>query len=181
MKKNDIIIYSIFIFITILLITLVYFNKKEFDNNAFNNNYKYIDLTDYNEYFKVNNCIDNFILALENKNEDDLLKLYDESYIKKNGINRDNILDFSLDIKKLSYSYVITNIKYANVSNSVKRYYVKGYIKPYEIDIEPDVDIDIIEDNEYDATMYNMNLYVVIDNYTHLFSIIPVLDGEKND
>lgn len=83
-------------------------------------NYDKLDyVNDYNEFFSISNCINNYINYLSNKNSDAVFSLLDTSYTTNNLIDTNNVLntinyeqDVSVSIKELKYTKVKENIIY---------------------------------------------------------------------
>lgn len=158
-KKNRLVLFIVFVglFITSLIIYNMY-NNKELESNEVNNQ-KYILLSDYSRFFTVNSCINKYIVYLQSKDVDSLLKVLDKDYVGKNNINSNNIFNYLGSIDG-NNSFVSKKIFYEEISDQYVKYYVYGYISKETID-----NLNVEKTDKYYIVTFDL------DN--QLFSIMP--------
>jgi len=128
-NKNTLILGGVLVILVIFGFLLYNFRSKP---NVTETNKKaddrYILLDDYSRFFTVNSCVYKYIQYLQEEDFDNLLKVLDEKYINKNGINKSNIYNFLPNLSDSYYNFVSKKIYYKKISNSYISYYVYGYI-----------------------------------------------------
>lgn len=99
-KKLIILIGILIIILIILFISLKYLNKKEeYIEISKENNpelYTILDIQNVDneeEFFKVNNCVNEFFLAENEKDNKKIFSMLDEEYKNKNEISTENVLE----------------------------------------------------------------------------------------
>lgn len=157
LKNKNIILIIIFI---VLVLLLIFLTKKDNSNNESTNDLstQYILLTDINDFFTVEGCVNRYINSLSNKETDNLMKLLDKDYIEKNLINQNNILS-KLDSIDGMHSFSAKKIYVEAISKNTNNYYVYGLLKK-----------DTINSNDLGNDYY---IIVKIDKEKLLFSITP--------
>lgn len=161
LKKSD---YKLLIIcISLVIISLIIFRirnfKEEDRKNPQQSKSQFQLVDDYSRFFTVESCIYKYIVYLESEDFDNLFKVLDTDYIKKNNINSDNIYNF---ISKLegSNSFVSKEMYYKNINDDFIRYYVYGEL--YKDDIDS-------------SSKIGINYYIVdLDLKNNLFSIAPI-------
>lgn len=140
MKK---IIYVILILIVILGGSLFLVNnaktQKPKDNNEANNqteiiheennvNLKEVDNTAM--YFTIESCIENYMKYISKQDENAIYGILDQEYIKENGINSSNVLNFVINNKeKKPLDFDIQKMLVENDEEDVQKYYVYGIVR----------------------------------------------------
>ena len=160
LKNKNILLIIVFISLAIFL---VYLTKNDSNNKTIvNAKSTYIILTDVNDFFTVEGCINRYINALTSKSAEDVIKLLDEEYIEKNSLNKDNVLNKLGSLEGI-YTFSAKKIYVQNISESLDKYYVYGLLKK-----------DFIDNNDLGTDYY---LIVKIDKSKLLFSVTPY-DGD---
>ncbi len=136
--------------------------KTEENNNNIITNTEYSEVkfvSDYNQYFIVQDCIGKFIQTVKESEPLYIEKILDSKYIKDNNIN---IEEMSKILDKYNFEsygdYVAEEMSYI-YNNKNYLYFVKG---KYKI-------LDEYDDNKY----INLNIIVHIDINSETFKIIP--------
>ncbi len=128
------------------------------------------------EFFTVNSCIYRTITYVSKKENNNLLKVLDSSYKKKNKITEDNVLNVFPTISG-EVTFVSKKMYYEKINNNIKKYYVKGIIKSNTIH-----DYTKVEKEEETELFF----IVVLDSKKQVFSIEPYngkifMDGDENE
>lgn|SRR5574344_1215843 len=153
-KKIFMGIWLIILFVIILLSIKISQKKeeavKESETNA-------TLVTNYSTFFTVNNCANKYVNYLVNKDQNNLYKLIDETYIKDNQITENNILT---KIKTLDGIYTFTARKMYYLKNdNLTKYYLYGYLNQEVMD-------SYVSPEDY-------YLIITIDSDNNLFSVTP--------
>ena len=135
LKKGDYTLIIICVIIVLITFLLIGFNDKKGTtiNNSDSNKVSYYLLDDYSRFFTLESCIYKFIVYLQSKNVDSLLKLLDSEYVEKNSINSNNVLEFLGYLDGVN-TFKAKKIYYENVDNNIVKYYVYGQIIEETID-----------------------------------------------
>lgn len=158
LRKSD---YKLIIIaIVLVIISLIVFNiSPNKDKNKVEDNTQIKLLKDYSRFYTVNSCVYKYIVNLQSKNTDNLMKLLDEEYITNNNINSNNIYD-NLENLNGNYTFDAKEIYYEELSDNVIKYYVYGHI---------------IEDtiNGYSTNKLETYYIVKMDTQNMTFNISP--------
>ena len=117
----------------------------------------------YSDFFTVNGCASKYINYLTSEDKDSLIKVLNENYASKKNITKENILTKLDNFAGRSLTYSATKMYEEKVSDTIKKYYLKGNLNEDTID-------SITKVGEY-------YLIVTIDSSSRLFDITPY-DGE---
>ena len=172
MKEDKTKLLAIGLAILTIAVIIISFTTKQ-DKKV--DHYKFI-LKQPSEFFTVNSCLYRTVTYVSKKDTDSLLKTLDNSYKKKNKIDKDNVLSIFPNITG-EVTFVSKKMYYEKVNNNVKKYYVKGLIKKNEIH-----DFNIVEKEPEEYLYY----IVVLDSSKQLFSVEPYdgkifMDGDENE
>lgn len=158
LRKSD---YKLIIIaIVLVIISLIVFNiSPNKDKNKVEDNTQIKLLKDYSRFYTVNSCVYKYIVNLQSKNTDNLMKLLDEEYITNNNINSNNIYN-NLENLNGNYTFDAKEIYYEELSDNVIKYYVYGHI---------------IEDtiNGYSTNKLETYYIVKMDTQNMTFNISP--------
>lgn len=138
MKKKKLIVLIIILIILVIvaLIILKHLNKKEenIEISKENNPELYTlldiqDVEDENEFFIINNCVNEFLLA-ENENDNKrIFNMLDEEYKEKYGISTTNVLDKVNVLNGEFSNFFVSKVSYREISFQQKyQYFVYGKI-----------------------------------------------------
>lgn len=138
MKKKKLIVLIIILIILVIvaLISLKYLNKQQenIEISKENNPELYTlldiqDVQDENEFFIINNCVNEFLLA-ENENDNKrIFNMLDEEYKKEYGISSTNVLEKVNLLNGEFSNFFASKISYREISFQQKyQYYVYGKI-----------------------------------------------------
>lgn len=164
-KKVIFIIGFILVIISVLVIALDRFYKSKEEENKPNPpvlkfNTEISILNDYNEFFTVNQIINQYYQAVVSSDNSLLLSYLDPDYIAKNNVTAININD---KIKRdfASVSFTTTEIYY-NKDSVITYYFVNGFLE----DVDP----------RDDSVQYYKNIMymVIVDKNKNTFIISPV-------
>lgn len=117
-------------------------------------------VTDYNEFFNVNNIINKYYSYAVNHNYDSILEIFDSDYIMTNKIVKSNANKF-VDVSSDEVSYYAKNM-YRKGQGGVRYYFASGEMQKYDFTNE--------ELNEVN----NISFMVIIDYNSGTFSITPL-------
>lgn len=158
LRKSD---YKLIIIaIVLVIISLIIFNiSPNKDENKGEVNTQIKLLKDYSRFYTVNSCVYKYIVNLQSKNTNNLMKLLDEEYLTNNNINSNNIYN-NLENLNGNYTFDSKEIYYEELSDNVIKYYVYG---------------NIIEDtiNGYSTNKLVTYYIVKMDTQNMTFSISP--------
>lgn len=165
MNIKKIIISLICVIIVISIILLIVLNSNKTEKNDINNNYieekieygVYKPVKDRQTFFLVKSCVADFLESATNKDVNKLFNLLSESYINKNNITKNNILD-KIDTYEEEQILRISKM-YLVYENNVNIYYIEGTIRDNLLD-------DIGEEKE-------IYLALELDFMNRTFDIIP--------
>lgn len=162
LKKLDIkVVLLVVVTLLVVIISYIFNSKQEIQDT------KKMIVTNYSNFYTVDSCLYRFSTYLAEKNNENIWLILSDNYKKNNNINKDNILNIFENID-LDSTFVSKKMYYENISDSVTKYYVYGYIQKNQI-----LDDDYIEKIEKRDIYY----IVYIDNYNQTFSVEPY-DGE---
>lgn len=148
--------------IIVVVVSLVTKNIKEKDS--------YDDIlivTNASNFYTVNSCLYRTITYITSKDTKSLMLLLNDDYKEKNGINEDNVLDVFSDINTTS-TFVSEKMYYSELSDSITKYYVQGYIEENQI-----YDGETLGDKNSNSEYF----VVYLNTEENIFSIEPY-DGE---
>lgn len=118
-KKKSIIIVTLGIIALCFLIYQIFFAKKASDNINI--------VTNPSKFYTVSNCVSRYINYLCSKDTDNILLLLNNSYKKKNSINKKNVFSKLESLNEL-YSFKPKKMYQEIVNKNVTKYYVYGSI-----------------------------------------------------
>lgn len=135
-KKLIILIGILIIILIILFISLKYLNKKEeYIEISKENNpelYTVLDIQNVDnedEFFKVNNCVNEFFLAENEKDNKKIFSMLDEAYKNKNKISTENVLEKIQILNGEFCNFFAKTINFREISFQQKyQYFVYGEI-----------------------------------------------------
>lgn len=159
-KKDDIKTFIVIIIVCIICVFVaLFFNKR--------NNYDNIEkVSDYNVFFANVSIVNNYLTYVANNNSEAVYSLLNKSYIRDNGINKDNVLDLIDDYSVLS-SFEVSSMDYVKVN--------KDYI--YSVEGK-------IYENVYDSARKlvddDFKLIIITDTSKNTYSLYPVNDNTKD-
>ena len=121
---------------------------------------KYAKVTDYNEFFNIDNIINEYYEKVTKQNGEGLLDVYDQSYIKMHKITKKNInLYYDTEYQDISF---FTKEIYAKGKNGTDYYFVKGETQKYNF-----IDEEIIEGT-------NVDFMIIVDTNNSTYSVYPL-------
>ena len=122
-------------------------------------------VTDYTEFFNVNNILNTFYTLVANKNSKSILNVFDPDYIAKNDITIDNLTQY-VNSKYDEITFYAKTM-YRKGSNAVRYYFVNGELQNY----------DFAEEMLHEVE--NISILVIIDFNNDCFSVLPIAnDGD---
>lgn len=114
-------------------------------------------VTDYNEFFNVNNIINKYYNYAVNNNYDAILEIFDEDYKIENKIVKSNISKF-VNVTSDEVTYFAKKM-YRKGQKGVRYYFVNGEMQKYDFANEI---LNEIDDILFMVTIdYNMNTYSI--------------------
>lgn len=173
MKKVRIaiIILSMLIIIGLVVVFLEFQNT---DNESKTNNIaqqkileekvKFDVVTNTAMYFTVESCIDTYINYVQNAEKAPLYQLLDMSYIEKNNVTENNVLDNIATIPEGSDFDIQKMLLVSGEGEDLQQYYVYGLLR---------------YNNGQEINRKKMYLTVNIDIENMIFSIIPNVPDEE--
>lgn len=165
-KKVITIIAGVLIVIVILVLVLNHFVKDKDDKKTstptvttkFNTEIK--ALNDYNEFFTVNQIINNYYLSLAGGNLETVYAYLDEEYITKNNITLSNLKNkIKMDYNNVGYTS--TEIYY-NANSDITYYFINGYLEDNNLD---DDSVNYYKDLKY---------LIIADKKSNKFTVTPL-------
>lgn len=136
MKNNILKIMGIIvIIIIIILIILIYMlnkntsgdmktsNNNEIETNIDSSNLSVEPVKNRNIYYTVINCINQYLEYIVNDENDSVYAILDKKYIKKNNINKDNVLQYVDNLQVKTY-FTAEDILEEIVDDTNANYYV---------------------------------------------------------
>ena len=169
--KISIIILSMLIIIGLVVVFLEFQNT---DNENETNNIvqqeileekvKFDVVTNTAMYFTVESCIDTYINYVQNAEKAPLYKLLDISYIEKNNVTENNVLDNIATIPEGSDFDIQKMLLVSDEEEDLQQYYVYGLLR---------------YNNGQEINREKMYLTVNIDIENMIFSIIPNVPDEE--
>ncbi len=179
MKNKIFLTIAIVIMILIILIALLLTSSEEeegqLDLNEPNSsenqtNIEITELTNHSKYFIINEILTNYYKSINSKNEEKIFNYLSLEFIEKEGVNYNNI-ENKVQFYEKNYSYNITEIKTARISNSYIAYILKTDL------IENAMDEILVDEK---ITTYHI---IFLDEKNFTFSIYPIdkhfFDQEK--
>lgn len=164
-NKVNYIIIGIFVVLAIGVIFLFNRDNKQTmnsENGSVESSENYKKVVDPSDFFTVESCVNKYVGSLTDGNVDDLMKLLNQDYIKKEGINSGNVLKKLATLNgKITFS--AKKIYYVQNSSNIVDYYVYGLLKK-----------ELINGDDLGSNYY---IIVRIDNNKQLFDITPY-DGK---
>ena len=167
--KTKILIVSVLLIIPTIILTILLFNfnnnkNEEQGSNFISDDYIISKVYDINEFYNVNYCITNYLNHVNNLNNEEILKLLDNNYLKNNNIDKNNLNNY-IDTFNGLYNYSLKNIDvYSN--SYYKIYLTKGlYTKE---------DDEIIYNSKY------ISHIVILDIINNTYSIIPLIKENES-
>lgn len=157
-------IYAIILTVLVIIVLIISFVSSNEKNNT---NDKLLIVTNYSEFYTVNSCLYRTMTLISSKDKDNLMLLLNQKYKKDNNITQNNILTLFSEIPENS-TFVSREMYYQKISDTLVKYYVKGYIEKNQI--YDDENIEITND-EY------VYFIVYLDSSRSIFSIEPY-DGK---
>lgn len=165
MNKDNIkaLVVIIIIFITCIVLVLI-FNKEK-------NSEQIKVVTDYNQFFSVSNIINDYLQYNENNDEEGIYYLLDKTFIEKEEITEENVLN-KIEIYPKDTSMSIKKIEYVELNNN-NIYYVEGSLIKNNYDQEEEIKekisiIVIVDYKNLSIAVYplkeNENYKIVMDN-----------------
>ena len=137
-------------------------NENSANNNSTNSiriNKEISRLKNYDEYYAINNVINNLYMVELEKDSENIINLLLDDYIINNSITKDNVLDI-LNISENNVIFYPEEIYY-NANSDITYYFIKGYTIEY-----PLIDGDL----KYND---NINYLLIVDNYKN-YAIMPL-------
>ena len=156
LKNKDVWLIIIFI----LLIVIMFFitkreNESSVDNKSTSN---YTIVTDANDFFTVEGCVNRYIGVLSNKENKNMIKLLDSEYIKKESITEENVFNKISPLNGI-FTFNGKEIYYEKVNKDVYKYYAYGKLKQ-----------DTINGNDLGTDYY---LIITMNKEKLLFNVTP--------
>lgn len=133
LKKHDYILIIICVIVVVITFLIVGSGNSNNNENKLNQRNNYILLNDYSRFFTLESCVYKYIVYLQSRDSDSLLKLLNPEYVKKNSITQDNIFDF-LGYLDGMFTFKAKEIYYEKISNNVIKYYIYGQVIQEMID-----------------------------------------------
>lgn len=155
-KLTAIILVVITILVVIISALIPNKDTKESDN-------KIRIVTNYSNFYTVNSCLYRVITYVASENKNDVMKVLDDNYKKKNDIKENDVLSLFPSVDQSS-TFVSTKMYYQKMPNHITRYYVEGYIEKNEF-------IDGM--NSGSQEQKNEYFIVNLDSENKIFSIEP--------
>ena len=141
-------------------------NTNSSNNKSNNNTIIYEDhpnlenVIDYNNYFTINNIINDYYKKIINNDTESLLDIIDKSYIISNKLNKTNINSlYQNNYQDITY---YSKEMYFKSKNNIMYYFVSGETESYNFTE------DTLEENT------NINYLVIIDSNNNSYSITPL-------
>lgn len=139
-------------------------NITNVENNEFNNDTQEKVLTktiNDSNYYTIINCIDSFLTNVRKKENNVLIDLLDNNYVKSQNISVDNISKYIKYMGEYQKIYVYEMYE-DNEYSEITKYYVKGKLS---IGYNKEKNIDVC-------------FIVSIDYFNYIYSIIPCYEGQ---
>ena len=121
------------------------------------------EVTDYTEFFNVNNILNMFYSLVANRNSKSIINVFDADYIEKNNITVDNLTQY-VNSKYDEITFYSKEM-YRKGQNGVRYYFVHGELQNYNFASE------ILSEAE------NVSILVIIDFNNDCFSIVPIANN----
>ena len=117
-------------------------------------------VNDYQIYFNINSLINKYYMEITNGNYKQVLSIFDDYYIKNNGITGNNITSFI----KTGYQSITYYSKemYVKSNNKLSYYFVSGEEQLYSFAQQKLTEAE------------NITYLVIVDHYNDTYSIIPL-------
>ncbi len=160
-KKRKIIIISLAVFIVVVYGAIFAMVDKKNQNRSLQENIEIV--TDYSEFYTVDACANKYMNYLSSKDTASLLKLLSPSYVKKNAITENNVLNF-LPVVTSGTAFSTKEMHRVELKDGLYKFYLFGYFEVGGMDIT-----DISRTPGY--------MIVYLDKKDNLFQIEPY-DGK---
>lgn len=172
-KKVILFIGIILVFIAFIAIVLSLFLKNQDSEEPTNPNtseeekfnISIVPLNDYNEFFTVNQIINQYYLSLTGSNKQTIYNLLDEDFKNQEGITLNN-LDSKINRNYQSTSYTSLEIYY-NPDSVITYYFVNGFLENENL-----------SDDSFQYTK-NVKYLVIVNKKTYAYSITPINTDES--
>ena len=134
-KKSLIILIAILVLLIIVILIILNIlnkNKEEEENIIMENpqlttNLDINKLNNENEFFTVEQCINDYFMVANSKNSNQVYKLLNENYIKENSIDNTNVLAKTYQLKNGFEKFLAKDIHYREISYDREyQYYIFG-------------------------------------------------------
>lgn len=124
MKKiiKTMIIVSIILVIILLIAFLIDKNKEiPFEQEIIIVEKKELDIVaNRSDFYTVESCVSNYINNLNSENEEALVSILDQSYIKNNSITKQNVIE-KLNVPEYRIEFFIKKMNY-EITNSIRNF-----------------------------------------------------------
>lgn len=117
-------------------------------------------VTDYTEFFNVNNILNMFYSLVANRNSKSIVNVFDADYMEKNNITVDNLKEYVNS--KYDEITFYSKTMYRKGENAVRYYFVNGELQNYEFASETLSEVE------------NISILVIVDFNNDCFSIVPI-------
>ena len=158
MKDKNGLIALILLVVTITVLLTSYFVK----NNKEEKKEKIDIVTNYSNFYTVDSCLNRFVIFLSSKDEESILSILNDEYIKKEEIKKENVLDLFSEVKEGS-NFVSKKMYYTKISENISKYYVYGSIEYNELQTT----------NNFKSESNDVYFIVYIDKNKRLYSVEP--------
>lgn len=148
---------SIFVLLFLFAIYLININKDDMSSDV-SNSKNYEIVSNYGDFYTVNSCVYRYLTYVQSSNTSALLKVLDDDYVSKNGINSANIYNY-LTKYDGNVNFSSQKMYVEKVSKNIYKYYVYGYVEKDIMDSFPE---------KYDAYFI-----VILDKKENIFTIEP--------
>lgn len=179
--RKFILFIVIIIIILIVCIISIRFHKKnnEIQEVEDTGDKLYVDtgvqeINDINMYAIIEDIVNTYIDYNSNGENEKLINLIDDKYIKNNNITIDNIIDKIKEIKG-SPLVLINNITQQNISNNKTIYYISyDLVKDKSLEENEGLRYEsFYNKNEETTTEENCNITINVDAEQQVFSVVP--------
>ncbi len=126
--KNFIMICILLLVVLILLIITAVGDLKKDNKVEKKEEIKTELVTNASRFYTVSSCINKYLLYLSDEDETSLLAVLDASYISKNNITEENVLEKIGKLAPGDYSFSARKMHQEQVSETITKYYVFGNI-----------------------------------------------------
>ena len=132
LKKHDYVMIVICIIgVLITFILLGQCSRKDIVSDIEQNKYK--ELKDYSRFFTLESCMYKYVVYLQNKDTDSLIKILSHDYVLKNSITSDNVLEHVGYLDGMN-TFSLKKVYYEMLDDNIIKYYIYGQILEEQID-----------------------------------------------